>query len=85
MRVVGEIPHPVYKITLFHYQDRWTVQIANGPYQFRTTVMQMPGMDTVEDIQQLVNEAFLLQARELFAQIHLMTQNRVKEINSRDR
>ncbi len=85
MRVVGEIPHPVYKITLFHYQDRWTVQIANGPYQFRTTVMQMPGMDTVEDIQQLVNEAFLLQARDLFAQIHLMTQNRVKEINSGDR
>ncbi|MBK7343214.1 MAG: hypothetical protein IPJ06_09040 [Saprospiraceae bacterium] len=85
MRVVGEIPHPVYKITLFHYQDRWTLQIANGPYQFRTTVMQMPGMDTVEDIQQLVNEAFLLQARDLFAQIHLMTQNRVKEINSGDR
>lgn len=47
--------------------------------------MQMPGMDTVEDIQQLVNEAFLLQARDLFAQIHLMTQNRVKEINSGDR
>lgn len=82
MRVVGEIPHPVYKITLFHYQDRWTIQIANGPYQFRTSIMQVGGLETVEEIHQFVNETFLLQARDLFAQIHQMTQGRVAEVLS---
>lgn len=82
MRVVGEIPHPVYKITLFHYQDRWTIQIANGPYQFRTSMMQVAGLETVEEIHQFVNETFLLQSRDLFAQIHQMTQGRVAEVLS---
>lgn len=80
MRVVGEIPHPVYKITLFHYQDRWTIQIANGPYQFRTSMMQVAGLETVEEIHHFINETFLLQSRELFAQIHQMTQGRVTEM-----
>ncbi len=80
MRVVGEIPHPVYKITLFLYQDRWTIQIANGPYQFRTSMMQVAGLESIEEIHQFINEPFLLQARDLFAQIHQMTQGRVTEI-----
>ncbi len=80
MRVVGEIPHPVYKITLFHYQDRWTIQVANGPYQFRTSMMQVPGLETVEDIQNFVDEPFLLQARDVFELIHKSTRARIAAI-----
>ncbi len=80
MRVVGEIPHPVYKITLFHYQDRWTIQVANGPYQFRTSLMSVAGLDTVEDIHKLVDQAFLLEARTIFEQIHQATRTRITAV-----
>ncbi|MCF8237845.1 MAG: hypothetical protein K9I85_06790 [Saprospiraceae bacterium] len=80
MRVVGEIPHPVYKITLFHYQDRWTLQVANGPYQFRTSMVQGPGLETVEDMQTFIDQTFLQEARDLFEKMHQATRARIARI-----
>jgi len=80
MRVVGEIPHPVYKITLFFHDERWTIQVANGPYQVRTSIMQIEGLETVEDIHAFVNEPFLLRIRDLFEGINHTTQDRLKEM-----
>jgi hypothetical protein len=39
MRIVAEIPHPQYKITLFHHNSKYTLQIESElctqSYQFR--------------------------------------------------
>ncbi len=33
MRVVGEIPHPECKITIFHWNNRYLIKIEAGPFE----------------------------------------------------
>lgn len=69
MRIIGEIPHHRYKVTLMRYEDRITVQIANGPlshsYRFQETVFESA---KIRD-RLLEDQAFWLQVDEVFRQM----------------
>lgn len=31
MKIVGEYPHPHFKVTLFAWNNKWIIQIEDGP------------------------------------------------------
>jgi hypothetical protein len=69
MRIIGDIPHPRYKITLLSYQERLTLQIENGDFAQHYRVRMYPGMETAQDLKTLVTEDFLAEVTRIFAQM----------------
>ncbi len=73
MRVVGSIEHPYLKITIFKMDNKLSVKFETGLfeqiYKFRTGDQ----IETVADVQQLVDASFLEQVEAQFA-----VMNRIK-------
>ena len=65
MRVVGEIPHPEIKITLFHWNNRYLIKLEAGPFE-QTFKLQEFDVSSEDDLKQIVSETFLKQAIERF-------------------
>ena len=61
MRVIGEIPHPSCKITLFHWNNRYLVKLEHG---FFEQTFKIPEYDVTseEDIRAVVSEDFIREA-----------------------
>ncbi|MCI5080712.1 MAG: hypothetical protein MRY78_03420 [Saprospiraceae bacterium] len=59
MRITGYIEHPVYKITIFQMDNKFSVKFETGlfeqTYKFRTG----EGIESEADIRKLIDEAFL--------------------------
>ncbi len=70
MRIIGSIPHPVFKITIFKMDNRLSIKIEDDLYEqiykFRTD----DGMEKAEDVQKIADEAFLKQAERIFKEMH---------------
>ncbi len=69
MRIVGEIPHPSLKITIFSHDNKYAVKFESGlhelVYQFRSgDYIQSP-----VDLQSIVDEAFIADTRNLLARM----------------
>lgn len=58
MRVLGEIPHPVFKITVFIHNDRFTLQVENGIFSQHYRVRKKPGIECLDDFCQVVDKTF---------------------------
>jgi hypothetical protein len=65
MRVVGEIPHPEIRITLFHWNNRYLIKLEAGPFE-QTFKLQEFDVSSEDELKQIVNETFLKQAIERF-------------------
>jgi hypothetical protein len=70
MRVIGEIPHPQLKITLFNWNGKYLIKLEAGPYEqtYKVSETDVSGED---DIRKLVNETFIAGAMETFKAMHL--------------
>lgn len=58
MRVIGEIPHPDCKITLFHWNNRYLIKVEQGPFE-QTFKIQEYDLASEEDIKSIVSEEFI--------------------------
>lgn len=70
MRVIGEIPHPDCKITIFHWNNRYLIKLEQGSLE-QTFKIQEYDLTSEDDIKSIVSEAFIqaaLQRFELMAQ-----------------
>jgi hypothetical protein len=60
MRIVAEIPHPHYKITLFYHNSKYTLQIESDlctqSYQFR----ESPWLTSAHTLVELVSQDSIL-------------------------
>ena len=65
MRVVGEIPHPSCKITVFMWNGKYLIKLERGPIEqtFKVSEMDITGED---DIQSILNEEFMQKALSRF-------------------
>ncbi len=67
MRIVGNIPHPTWKITIFHWNSKYSIKLENGPYEqiykFRDEV-------PLDKVKQSVDEAFIRRAAQVFKHMH---------------
>jgi hypothetical protein len=66
MRVVGEIPHPECKITIFHWNGKYLIKLELGPFE---QTFKINDHDIVSEgqLQEIVNEDFIGRAMARFA------------------
>ncbi len=65
MRVIGEIPHPQCKITLFHWNNRYLVKLEQGHLE-QTYKVQEWDLVNESDLKDLVSEEFIQDAIKRF-------------------
>ncbi|NOS56378.1 MAG: hypothetical protein HOP37_09000 [Cyclobacteriaceae bacterium] len=61
MRVVGEIPHPELKITIFHWNNRYLIKLEAGPFE-QTFKIEEYDLSSEDEIKGIVNEEFIRQS-----------------------
>jgi hypothetical protein len=77
MRIVGEIPHSNYKITVFHMNNKHSIQFEDGENTQLYKVPDLPYLKNMNDIKQLVDGAFLNDIDKIFM---LMTEAKAKTV-----
>jgi hypothetical protein len=61
MRVVGEIPHPECKITIFHWNNRYLIKIEAGPFE-QTFKVNDYDISSEADLNRIISPEFIGQA-----------------------
>lgn len=82
MRVVAEIPHPEFKISIFAWNKKFILKIEVGPYEqaFRINE-EMVGGD-IEKVKEMVTEEFLKDFRTRFLAMREDLNNALKKVNT---
>jgi len=68
MRVVGEIPHNVCKITLFSWNNRYLIKLECGLLEQTYKVNQFD-IASEADLYKIVNETFIHEALDRFREM----------------
>jgi hypothetical protein len=66
MRVVGEIPHPECKITIFHWNNKYLIKLELGPFE-QTFKIDEFDLSSEEDLKKILDQDFIQQAMARFA------------------
>ena len=74
MRVVGEIPHPHLKITIFNWNNRYLIKLEHGTFEQTFKVSELD-VTSEEDLLKIVDAEFLKESEVRF---HEMAQSLVK-------
>lgn len=61
MRLIGEVPHPDCKITLFNWNNRYLVKVEKGLLEQTYKVNQFD-LASEDELYQVVNEEFINEA-----------------------
>lgn len=59
MRVVGKIPHPYVKITVFSYQLKYTVKMEMGHVEQTYKIRNSDKIKNLEDLSKLVDDQLI--------------------------
>ncbi|MEJ2004737.1 MAG: hypothetical protein P8X57_07190 [Cyclobacteriaceae bacterium] len=68
MRIIGDIPHDMYKITLFDWNGKYIIKIESGPYEQSYKIDQMD-IDQA-DIPSLLDTVFMEGVTRRFHEMH---------------
>ncbi len=71
MRIIGEIPHPNCRITLFHWNNRYIIKLEKD-YLEQTFKIDQFDLSSEKDLSVIVNEEFIQEAMTRF---HAMDQS----------
>lgn len=58
MRIIGNIEHPILKITVFKMENRFSVKFESGLYEQTYKFRSSDAVQRLEDIQKMVDAAF---------------------------
>lgn len=61
MRIIGEIPHPDCRITLFQWNNRYIIKLEKGLLEQTFKINQFD-LSSENDLRMLVNAAFVQEA-----------------------
>ncbi len=70
MRILGYIPHPTLKITIFHYENRFSLKFENALYEQTFKIRPIEGLSNEDEIRKMVNHEFLEQIESRFISMH---------------
>ena len=70
MRIVAELPHPEFKITIMSMNQKFIVKLERGVYEQIFKIAEMDLLDGVNSVFELLDEPFLTRAGERFKQMH---------------
>jgi hypothetical protein len=68
MRIVGEIPHDVFKITLFSWNNRYLIKLESGLLE-QTYKINQYDLTSENDLYKIVDQAFLDDALYRFSEM----------------
>mgnify|MGYP001559310681 CR=1 FL=1 len=70
MRTIATLPHPDMRISIFHMNDKYIVELETGPMKqvFKFFSEEVSG---VEEIQKVLDEEFLRKAMDRFKEMFL--------------
>ncbi len=87
MRIIGDIPHPIMKITVFKNDGKLSIKFESGLieqiYKFRDDER----LQTFEDIQKIVDEAFIQKNEEILRDMYQLkyeAMNRILPIDEEE-
>lgn len=66
MRVIAELPHPDFKISILSMNQKYIVKIERGVYEQTYKISEMDLTDGVNSVFELLDEAFLAKVGERF-------------------
>lgn len=66
MRIVGEFPHPKYKISILHYNSKYTIQVESGSLSQSYILREGEGIQTVDDIKKRISPSFIQSLDRIF-------------------
>lgn len=58
MRVIGEIPHPECKITIFHWNNRYLIKLEQGLLE-QTYKVQEYDVASEQEVRRIVTDEFV--------------------------
>ncbi|MBK8877682.1 MAG: hypothetical protein IPN74_03775 [Haliscomenobacter sp.] len=70
MRIIGYLETPGMKTTVFKMDNRLSVKFETGHYEQTYKFRSGEGIDTLEDVQALIGEAFVREVARLFREMH---------------
>jgi len=70
MRIIAELPHPDFKITIFNMNQKFIVKIEKGVLEQSYKIPEMDLTDGVNSVFELLDEAFLLTVATRFAEMN---------------
>lgn len=68
MRIIGEIPHPNLKITLFKNENKYSVKFENSDFEQTFKMRGALDIAGLEDMQRLIDKTFIAEIEKLFAE-----------------
>lgn len=71
MRIVGYIPHPATKITVFHFNERYTVKFEMGPLEQSFKIRESDEIDSFHKVSELITEEFMEETLKRFKDMSL--------------
>jgi hypothetical protein len=79
MRVVGEIPHPELKITIFHWNNRYLIKLEAGLFE---QTFKIPEYDVAseDELKKIVSDNFVKAAIARFNDMAASLQSSMKNV-----
>jgi hypothetical protein len=82
MRVVAEIPHPEFKISIFAWNAKFILKIEVGPYEQAFRINEETVSGDIEKVKAMVTEEFLKDFRTRFLAMREDLNNALKKVNT---
>ena len=79
MRVIGEIPHPECKITIFHWNNRYLIKLEQGLLE-QTYKIQEYDVSSEEELRSLITADFMQAALQQFGTMRQTLQDALGKI-----
>lgn len=70
MRIVGNIPHPILKITVMQMNNRYVLKVEANMLEQTYKFHEDDRLRTLEDVEKLVDETFLNDCIQRFAEMN---------------
>lgn len=72
MRIIGNIEHPILKISVFKMDNKISVKFESGLYEQIYKFRSGEGVETLEDVEKIVDPTFQAQVLEHLNLMHQM-------------
>lgn len=70
MRIVGDIPHPTLKITVFLHDSKYSLKFESGLYELTYKFRSGDEIDSVETIKEIIDEQFIAEVMKTLPKMH---------------
>ena len=84
MRIVAEIGHPLYKMTVFNMNNRLSLKIEDNLLEQIYKFRDGSGVETPEDVQKCITDEFLRSVENIFSQMALARSQSIEELYSQE-